>query len=149
MNREHNSRVCVLGGGLAGLSAAYDLGRAGVEVTVVEAAENLGGLASSITVNGTPIERFYHFICRGDSELMSLVDELELTAKLHWRQSRTSFFLDGRLYSFVSPFDLLRFTPIPLSQRVRFGLNVIRSRYRRDWRMLDKLPATDWLTSQI
>ncbi|MCP4897909.1 MAG: hypothetical protein GY906_13130, partial [bacterium] len=47
------------------------------------------------------------------------------------------------------PFDLLRFTPIPLSQRVRFGLNVIRSRYRRDWRMLDKLPATDWLTSQI
>ncbi len=148
--REGNSaRVCVLGAGLAGLSAAYDLGRAGVEVTVVEAAEDLGGLASSIQVNQTSIERFYHFICRGDSDLISLVSELGMEDKLHWRESRTSFFCSGRLYSFVSPFDLMRFSPIPFSQRIRFGLNVIRSRFRRDWKLLDGLPARDWLISQI
>ena len=40
-------RVCVLGGGLAGLSCAYELARAGISVTVLEREEWAGGMASS------------------------------------------------------------------------------------------------------
>jgi protoporphyrinogen oxidase len=40
-------RVAVLGGGLAGLSCAYELARAGVEVTVLEREPHLGGMATS------------------------------------------------------------------------------------------------------
>ncbi len=40
-------RVCVLGGGLAGLACAYELAKAGVEVTVLEREEHAGGMASS------------------------------------------------------------------------------------------------------
>src|SRR5690349_11728303 len=41
--------VLVLGGGLAGLSAGCRLGRNGWRVTVVEAGDEVGGLASSGT----------------------------------------------------------------------------------------------------
>jgi protoporphyrinogen oxidase len=42
-------RVVVLGGGLAGLGCAYELARAGVEVTVLEREPYPGGMASSFT----------------------------------------------------------------------------------------------------
>ncbi|MGI8413554.1 MAG: FAD-dependent oxidoreductase [Solirubrobacteraceae bacterium] len=40
-------RVVVLGGGLAGLACAYELARAGVQVTVLEREDHAGGMASS------------------------------------------------------------------------------------------------------
>jgi len=146
---ESSPHVCILGAGLAGLSAAYELGRRGYEVLVLEAAAEAGGLASSILIDGTPIERFYHFICRGDSDLIELASELGIDHRLHWRPSRTSFLYEGSLYGFGAPLDLLRFRPVPLLQRLRFGLNVIRSRYRRDWQRLDRLSAATWLRQQI
>jgi protoporphyrinogen oxidase len=125
------------------------LGRRGFEVVVLEAAPDAGGLASSVLVDGTPIERFYHFICRGDDDLIELAAELGIGDRLRWRPSRTSFLHEGRLYGFGSPLDLLRFRPVPIVQRLRFGLNVIRSRYRRGWRELDTLSAASWLRRQI
>jgi protoporphyrinogen oxidase len=144
-----SGRVCILGAGLAGLSAAYRLGRRGYEVVVLEAAPEVGGLASSYEIDGTPVERYYHFICRGDSDLVELVHELGIGDRLHWRSSRTSFLHDGVLYGFGSPIDLLHFSPVPLGQRLRFGLNVIRSRYRRTWQQLDGVSASSWLKQQI
>jgi protoporphyrinogen oxidase len=49
-----SQRVVVLGGGLAGLSCAYELAKAGAEVTVLEREPHLGGMASSFveTVGG-------------------------------------------------------------------------------------------------
>ncbi len=141
--------VVVIGGGLAGLAAAYDLGQRGVRVTLLESRPELGGLASSFDLQGTPVERFYHFICRTDKDLVQLVDELGIGAKLHWRQTRTSFFHDGRMYSFGTPLDLLRFSPVPFVQRLRFGFNILQSRYRRDWQALDGRAAKEWLVASI
>jgi protoporphyrinogen oxidase len=44
-----SQRVAVLGGGLAGLACAYELARAGVEVTVIEREGQPGGMAASFT----------------------------------------------------------------------------------------------------
>src|SRR5690349_12734628 len=116
-----NKHVCVIGAGLAGLTAAYDLGRQGYQVTPLESSSEIGGLASSIVIDGRPIEQFYHFICMRDSDLVSLVGELGLKDKLHWRQSKTSFYYNGALYGFGTPFELLLFKPVPFFQRIRFG----------------------------
>lgn len=44
--------MIVLGGGLAGLAAAYELTKAGSQVTVVEQEIEVGGLARTIKING-------------------------------------------------------------------------------------------------
>ncbi len=149
MSAKTANKVAIIGGGLSGLSAAYDLGRSGFDVTLLEGASELGGLASSFRMDGAPIERFYHFICRADIDLINLVKELRIESKLHWRKARTSFFHHGRLYSFGTPWDLIRFSPVPFVQRIRFGLNILQSRYRRDWQQLDSISANEWLIASI
>jgi protoporphyrinogen oxidase len=144
-----SKRVVVIGGGLAGLAASYDLARAGHHVVLLEAAPDFGGLASSFRLEGHPIERFYHFICRSDHDLLTLVDELGLGRTLHWQQTHTAFYYNGRYYPFGSPLDLLRFSAVPWWQRFRFGLHITRSRYRSQWRWLDQIPAKPWLIESI
>src|SRR5215468_4673022 len=39
----HGTKVVILGAGVAGLSAAYELGRAGYDCTVLEARDRVGG----------------------------------------------------------------------------------------------------------
>ncbi len=145
----NTATVCIIGAGLAGLSAAYDLGRAGYNVVVLESGESIGGLASSIMIDGRPVERFYHFICKNDDDLLQLIDELGIAGQLHWEPTRTSFFYNGRLYRFGTPLDLLRFSAVPFTQRIRFGLNIVRSRYRDLWQQLDGLAARTWLIDQV
>jgi protoporphyrinogen oxidase len=142
-------RVVVIGGGLSGLAASYDLARAGHEVVLLEAAPDFGGLASSFRLEGVPVERFYHFICRSDRDLLGLLDELGLVHALHWHGARTAFYYQGRYYRFGSPVDLLWFSAVPWRQRVRFGAHIVRSRYRTQWRWLDQIPAKPWLIESI
>ncbi|MEW5869517.1 MAG: NAD(P)/FAD-dependent oxidoreductase [Chloroflexota bacterium] len=152
MANTHNiqsKHIVVIGAGLAGLAASYDLLRAGLCVTLLEAAPFLGGLASSFQLEGQSIERFYHFICRSDWDLTDFIHELGLDDKLHWRQTHTAFFHNNRLYSFGTPFDLLRFSAVPWLQRMRFGLHIVQSRYRSQWRWLDQIPAKPWLIENI
>ena len=47
-----HQRVAVLGGGVAGLSAAWKLAEAGADVRLYEAAPALGGMAASMHRNG-------------------------------------------------------------------------------------------------
>ena len=142
-------RVVIIGGGLAGLAAAYDLARRNHHVTVLEGAPDFGGLASSFKLDGHPVERFYHFICRADHTLVALAAELGLEDKLRWRETRTAFYYNGRRYPFGAPLDLLRFSAVPLAQRVRFGLHVLRSRYRSRWQDLDRIAAKPWLIERV
>jgi protoporphyrinogen oxidase len=142
-------RVVVIGAGLSGLAASYDLVRAGCQVTLLEAASDFGGLASSFQVEGAAVERFYHFICRSDAHLMRLVGQLGLGSRLHWGSMRTAFFVNNKHYPFGTPVDLLRFSAVPWVQRLRFGLHIMRSRYRSQWRRLDQMPGKPWLIECI
>ena len=114
----------MIGGGPAGIKAAHALVKAGLEVTLLEGSSVLGGLASSFDVQGVRIERYYHFICKGDDHLVDTLAELGLSQRLHWRDSRMAYFVDGRLYPFLTPVELLRFSPLSVLDRVRAGAAV-------------------------
>lgn len=49
---QDNSQAVVIGAGLAGLSAAYELAKAGKRVVVVEKWDDVGGLARTIEIDG-------------------------------------------------------------------------------------------------
>jgi protoporphyrinogen oxidase len=117
-------RAVVIGGGPAGLKAAHVLVKAGVNVTLLESSPVLGGLASSFDVQGVRIERYYHFVCKGDHHLVDTLAELGLSHRLRWRDSRMAYFVDGRLYPFLTPLELLRFAPLSLADRIRAGAAV-------------------------
>lgn len=50
--KKQAEKIIIMGGGLAGLAAGYELSRAGKKVTVVEKWEDVGGLARTIEVKG-------------------------------------------------------------------------------------------------
>jgi protoporphyrinogen oxidase len=138
-------RVGIIGGGAAGLAAAWDLVKAGHEAVVFERAPWLGGQVSTFTVGGTEVERFYHHLFRGDNYFVDLIGELGLGKDLLWVPSTVGFFWDGQVYNFVTPFDLLRFKPVGLVDRIRLGLTSLYLRYESDWSKFEKVTARDWL----
>jgi Flavin containing amine oxidoreductase/NAD(P)-binding Rossmann-like domain len=72
-------RVIVIGAGLAGLAAADALAREGVEVTVLEATERVGGRVWSVPFYGLgTVERGAEFVLPGESEIIGLVERFGL-----------------------------------------------------------------------
>lgn len=140
-------RVAVVGGGPAGLAVAHDLSAAGVEVVVLEADDGLGGLARSFDLDGLTVERYYHFVCWPDRDLVELAAELGLGPR--WRPTLTSVYHEGRLYPFTSALDLLRFSPLPHAARVAMGVEALRWSLREGWAELDRRPAREWLISRL
>ena len=113
----------IVGGGIAGLTAAYRLTQKGHEVALFEARPQLGGQAGTFEVGGNRLEVFYHHLFSGDSDVLGLIDEMGLGDRMSWRESKVGFFHGGRIYNFVTPGDLLRFKPVSLIDRVRLGLD--------------------------
>jgi len=142
-------RVIIIGAGITGLTAAVRLVSKGCSVTVVDSSSSVGGLAGSIMLDSTPVDRYYHFICREDNDLVNFVDELGLEDKLTWREAGTSCFVNGKTYPFNTPQDLLKFDPAPFLQRIRFGVHVAASQFRKNWLSLDKVEAKPWLIRKI
>ena len=62
-------RVGIIGGGIAGLSAAYELTKQGHFAEVFESAPFLGGQASTFDVHGGQLERGYHHLFISDTHI--------------------------------------------------------------------------------
>jgi len=142
-------RVAIVGGGISGLAAAYFALGKGYAVDLFEKDDQWGGLAASFDFGGLTIEKYYHFICGGDSRLITLAEEIGLGSALRFCPTQTANYHNGKLYPFTSPRDLLRFRPIPLLSRLRFGLNIAVSKYTKNWRELDGISAKEWLCRSV
>jgi protoporphyrinogen oxidase len=139
--------VAVIGGGIAGSSAALRLREAGAEVTLLEAGPRLGGLVVSFEVAGTPLECFYHHVFPNEDLIVGLIGELGLQQRLSWLPSSMGVLSDGEVWPFTTPVDLLRFGPLRPWQRLQLGVGALRLVRTRDWKALDDRPAEDWLRS--
>jgi protoporphyrinogen oxidase len=137
--------VAIIGAGFTGLAAAWELTSRGLGVTVLEADDDVGGLAGSFPVGGTRLEKFYHHWFTSDTDVTALVRELGLEDRVLHRPSRTGMYFARRRFRLSTPLDVLRFTPLSPRDRVRLGLLALRARMVRDWRRLEQLSAEDWL----
>ncbi len=64
-------------------------------------------------------------ILDSDAELIDLIAELGLADQLRWSPTGMGFLVDGALYGFNTPADLLRFRALSLPDRVRTGLGAL------------------------
>lgn len=142
-------RVGVIGGGISGLSCAYELARLGCQVLVFEQAEELGGELRTFRVGGERLEGFYHHLFLSDTDITALMGELGLGPSLRWIPSQVGYLVGGKIYPFVTPLDLLRFSPLSLLQRVRVGLGSLSLRRRSSWHDLEGVTAQEWLKRHL
>ena len=138
--------IGVIGGGIAGLTAAYELSRAGHKVALFEKEVELGGQAGTFQVAGEHLERFYHHIFTSDIDIIQLIGEIGLGERLLWLDSKVGFFHGGRIYDFVTPMELLKFSPLSLADRVRLGLVSLYLRRYKNWPAMEGVTAREWLT---
>jgi squalene-associated FAD-dependent desaturase len=73
-------KAVVIGGGLAGISAAIALATAGHEVTLLEAKPRLGGATMSFNRDGLVVDTGQHIFLRCCTAYRGLIDRLGMTA---------------------------------------------------------------------
>jgi squalene-associated FAD-dependent desaturase len=78
--RPQDSRVVVIGGGLAGIAAAIALAEAGAQVTLLEARPRLGGATCSFTRDGLTVDTGQHIFLGCCSAYRGLLGQLGMTA---------------------------------------------------------------------
>lgn len=139
-------RFGIVGGGLLGMTLAWDLAKNGHDVTILEGAPQCGGLAAPWQVGDVVWDRHYHVTLQSDLVLRELLGELDLEPDLQWVQTGTGFFVDGKMHPFSGAADYARFPPLSPLQKFRLAATIFKASRIKDWRPLEQLTAVEWLT---
>jgi|SRR5271157_239154 len=145
MSQDVPRRWCILGGGILGMALARQLAQSGMDVTLCEAAPELGGLAAAWTLGNVIWDRHYHVTLLSDTALRGLLAELDLESDMRWVETRTGFYTQGRLHSMSNTVEFLRFPPLGLVDKLRLGLTILHASRIKNWRRLEGIPVGDWL----
>lgn len=128
-------RIAVVGAGISGLTCAWELQKAGYNVTVYEAAQRVGGRMGTRLQNGFYFDTGTNFFIGQYSHTKALCEELGIgeqwqpmakgrhglfrKGKIHWLSLEKSKFFSA--FSFLSFVDRLRFILLCLIVRHRFS----------------------------
>jgi len=141
-------KIALIGGGFAGLTAAYELGKLGYQAFLFERAPELGGLAGTFPIEGTRLERGYHHWFTSDTHIIAQMQELGLGDRVQWIPSKTGWFENGKIYNMVSPLDVLMLDTIPFVDRLRLGFAVAYLTYlqanKNNLVKYEKITAMEW-----
>jgi oxygen-dependent protoporphyrinogen oxidase len=135
--------IAIVGGGIAGLSAAYELSIRGIPFRLFEASDRLGGLIRTERMEGFTIEAGADSMLAQKRAALDLCVELGLESHLiATKTPRTAFVLhEERLHPLPSPSmlgipatwtGLLTFDLLPLIARARIALEPLVPRGRAD-----------------
>jgi len=138
-------RIAVLGAGPMGLAVAYQLARDGHQPVVFEADDRVGGMTAAFDFSGLSIERYYHFHCISDHAFLQVLEELGLSPKMHWVETKMGYWYQNRLQAWGNPVALLKFRGLSLVAKFRYGLHAFLSTKRNDWTPLDNQDAATWI----
>ncbi|HXB96755.1 MAG TPA: FAD-dependent oxidoreductase [bacterium] len=142
-------KVAVVGGGLAGLVAAWDLASKGHRVTVYEKYPAFGGLASAFAIHHTHLERFYHHIFATDLDLLELVEQLDLKSALVWNEENNANWREGVTTPISPPWRLLLWGQLSLLSRLRLAFWSKWASLQKDWRPYDSVTAREWILAHM
>ena len=143
----------IVGGGIMGMSLAHRLAQQGHQVTIFEAAPEIGGLVSSWKMptgsekNKQEIEwdKFYHVILLSDFRTRNILKDIGLEDKIEWVETKTGFYINGKLDSMSDTIEFLKFPTLNLFDKFRLGLTIIVASRIKNWKRLEKIPVTTWL----
>jgi len=154
--RSTEPQVLIVGGGLAGLTAAYRLGQAGVRVRVLEAQDRLGGRCLSLRgkfADGQVAELGGELIDTGHTRIRTLCEELEIPlddlsiepSEIH----RECFHFNGQRYSEAEVVEAFRPVAALISRDLATigGDGDVSYAHPHNAAALDQLSISEWLTA--
>jgi monoamine oxidase len=142
--------IAIVGGGLAGLNAAYQLQKLGFTATVYEARKRLGGRIFSVrdaVGEGLVIDFGGTFINTDHADMLALVEDFSLTLFNRIEDAerlaipKTAYFFDGRSHSEAGVADLLR----PLAAQITADADLLDADYDRIAPEFDHMSVTAYL----
>ncbi|MBL8099088.1 MAG: NAD(P)/FAD-dependent oxidoreductase [Anaerolineales bacterium] len=141
-------KIAIIGAGYGGMAAAWDLKKAGHDVTIFESANYVGGLASGFKEPhwDWSVEKFYHHWFQSDSEMLGLIRELGLEDKVMFPRPLTVMYYKKKWYPFDSIINALRFPGLGFGlNKIRFGFVGLFLRLTNNWQALEKVTAHEWM----
>ncbi len=140
-------KIAIIGAGVGGLTAAFELNKKGHEVIVYERENQPGGLAAGFKEKGWnwSLEKYYHHWFKTDKAILSLIDELGLSEHVQFHRPKTVVYHQGSFYPLDSPIAALQFPGFSLIDKVRFGFITVYLKYFSRWKPLEKYTACEWI----
>ncbi len=142
-------KIGIVGAGFTGLSAAYELIEKGHSVEIFEKDSDPGGLALGFRGKrwNWTMEKHYHHWFTNDKFVLDLAKKIN--HKVIIKRPKTSVYVDGQIFQFDSPKEVLFFPKLSLLDRFRMGIVVGLLRYNPIWKPLEKINATTFLPKTI
>jgi isorenieratene synthase len=163
--------VCVIGGGLAGLAAAYELARRGFAVTLLEKSPNLGGKIASWEIqvgeDTFRMEHGFHGFFPQYYNLKSIVQELSIEQNFQSLEFYSVLFKDGlydpevfRPSHSAFPWNIVDLA-IASPNRFKWGINLTHVKHLQVFRAItgfripytyqnfDSLSVADWVAEDF
>jgi len=146
--------IVILGGGVTGLQAAYDLMQKGYKVTLIEKAKEVGGAAASIQIpENRKVPAGYHQIVGSDKYLIKTLEKLDLLESVKWKKTRITAYIDGAFLNLASVIDILKLQRLSFVSKIQYFLFGARCMITHDWSSWDKKSVTElirsWANNQI
>ncbi len=141
-------KIAVIGAGFGGLAAAYDLAKAGNEVTIFEAEATPGGLAAGFKEPGWDwsVEKYYHHWFTSDKHMFRLFKELGVEDGVMVLGPKTVMYHNGRFHPFDSIISALLYPGLGYGlNKIRFGLVGLYLRLTTKWQPMEKTTVAQWM----
>jgi len=141
-------KIAIIGAGFGGMAAAWDLRKAGHDVTIYESADFVGGLASGFKEPGWKwsVEKFYHHWFASDKHILGLIEELGLKDKVLFPRPYTVMYHEGKFYPLDSVMKAILFPGLGWGiNKIRFGLVGLFLRLTTNWKELEKYTVDEWM----
>lgn len=136
-------RVVIVGGGIAGLSAAHDLTRAGVDCTIFEKKPRLGGVIETCAWEGCTIDTGPDSFISAKPEALALIKEVGLESEVigsNDHQRTTYIWKKGRLVAL--PEGVMMIVPSKVMPMVKSPLLSWATKIGMGFEMLRRPPAS-------
>ena len=149
-SRDKPPEIAIIGGGIAGLNAAYQLKKAGLNSTVYEAKPRVGGRIRSVT--GAVGEELVldlggSFINTSHEDMLALVEEFDLSLFNRIEAAENSpypiegYFFEGKLRSEAEVAEKLR----PIARQIVDDATLLDENYDKYEPIFDRLSVAEYL----
>jgi len=154
--KKDDSRVVIVGAGLAGLTAAYRLKQAGLRATVIEGSPRIGGRCFTIRDVFAPqiTERGGELIDTGHKAIRKLAHKLELelddVRRAEPLGTHVLYYFDGQPYSIDdAATDFQEVYPSLRADSKAAGYPTLYTGYTAAGKELDEMSVRDWINSRV